>query len=197
MKKRYKGLHLIFWDMTSIDMPKLGDAQMQQLTYSSYFANNVFKGAIGLQQCGWIVTHNLWTRCMSDTAYQEKSGIFEMQQKFSEQKFSEQDLVNEILIPFLNIFDKGYQNRLAAWRAGNQLTAQPVFAKSNQKFRRKDTLSSAAIASDRSSNERAVRITKLSSYLHNGLSNNQCMRRIHFAWLCWAFQSNFMFAPVL
>ena len=192
MKNRYKGKRPIFWDMTSISMPKSGDAQMQRLTYSSYYANNVFKGGIGLQQCGWIVTHDLWTGCVSDTAYQEKSGIFEMQQQFSEE-----DFVNGILIPFLNIFDKGYRNRLAAWRAGKQLTAQPPFAKSDKKFRRKDTLSAAAIASDRSSNERAVRLSKMSSYLHSGLSPGQCMRRMHYVWKCWGFQTNFMFAPVL
>lgn len=115
--------------MTSISMPKPGDAQMQRLTYSSYYANNVFKGGIGLQQCGWILTHNLLTGYVSNTAYQEKSGIFEMQQRFSDK-----DFVNGILVPFLNIFDKGYRNMLAAWRAGKQLTAQPLFAKRDKKF---------------------------------------------------------------
>ena len=143
MKEKYEGLRPVFWDMTSIHMPKPSDATIQRLTFSYYYASNCFKGGIGLQQCGWIRVHDLWTGCVYDTSYQEKSGIFEMQQEFSEK-----DLVNEKHIPFLNIFDKGYRNRLAAWKAGKQLTLQPVFAKSDLRFRRKDTLSSAAVVSD-------------------------------------------------
>ena len=178
--------------MTSITIPKPSDAQMQRLTYSSYYSSNCFKGGVGLQQCGWIIAHDFWTGCVSDTAYQEQSGIFDMQKRFSEN-----DLVNGEDIPFLNIYDKGYRNRLAAWRAGRQLTLQPVFARSDRKFRRKDTLSSAAVAADRSSNERAVRLCKMSSYLHDGMKPHQNMRRVHYTWLTWAFQVNFMFETVL
>ena len=192
MRQRYNGLRPIFWDMTNISMPKAGDSQMQRLTFSSYYNENCFKGGIGLQQCGWIRTHNLWTGCVSDTSYQEKSGILEMQQKFSEN-----DLIDGKEIPFLSILDKGYRNRLAAWRAGKQLTAQPVFAKSNKKFRQKDTLSSGIIASDRACNECAVRLCKMSAYLHDGLYPHQSMKRIHYAWLTWSFQVNFMFETVL
>lgn len=192
MKGKYKDLRPIFWDMTSISMPKPSDATMQRLTYSPYYAANCFKGGIGLQQCGWIRVHDLWTGCVSDTKYQEESGIFEIQNKFCEK-----DLVDGKVIPFLNVFDKGYRNRLSAWRSGKQLTLQPVFSKSDLKFRRKDTLSSAVVASDRSSNERAVRLSKMSSYLHDGLHPHQSMIRMHHAWLCWSFQVNFMFDAVL
>jgi hypothetical protein len=86
---------------------------------------------------------------------------------------------------------------LAAWRNGHQLTLQPDFAKSDRKFQRKETLSSAQVAADRSGNERAVRLSKMSGYLKRGLSNNQSLERFDQAWLAWGFQINFMFQKVL
>ena len=77
------------------------------------------------------------------------------------------------------------------------MTLQPAFAKSDRKFRRNDTLSSAVVASDRASNERAVRLSKMSGYLHIGMHPRQSIKRIHFAWLNWSFQTNFMFERVL
>jgi hypothetical protein len=191
MNEKYEGLRPVFWDMTNIQIPKPSDAQMQRLTYSTYYSQNCFKGGIGLQLCGWIRVHDLWTGCVSDTSYQSKSGIFEVQQKFSEKDESNKS------IPFTNVFDKGYRNRLVAWQAGGQLTLQPTFAKSDRKFRREDTLSSAVVAADRSGNERAVRLSKMSAYLNDGMENNQSIERIHLAWIDWGFQVNFMFNAVL
>ena len=152
------------WDMTNIVIPKPGDADLQRRTYSKYYGQNCFKGGIGLQQSGWIRTHDLWTGAVSDTTYQQKSGIFDIQQEFAEF-----DKINDSVKPFLNIFDKGYRIRLAAWRHGQQLTLQPHFAKSDQKFSRKDTLSSASVASNRAANESTVRLTKAPGYLKQGL----------------------------
>lgn len=169
--------------------PKCSDSPI----LASYYSCNCFKGGIGLQLGGWIHTHDLWTGCVRDTAYQGESDIFEIQKAFCEL-----DRVNGNVVPFTNVFDKGYRNRLQAWLVGNQLTLQPVFAKSDEKFRRNDTLSSAVIAADRSSNERAVRLSKMSTYISRGLDNHQSMERMHFAWLvCWGFQTNFMFDTVV
>ena len=109
--EKYKNKHPVFWDMTNIHIPKPSDATMQRLTYSSYYRQNCFKGGIAVQTCGWIRTHNLWTGCVSDTAYQAKRGIFSIQKKFGEK-----DLVGEErkYIPFTNVFNKGYRNQLAA-----------------------------------------------------------------------------------
>ena len=178
--------------MTGIHINKPSDAQMQRQPYSSYYSCNCFKGGIGLQLGGWICTHDLWTGCVSDTAYQGDSGIFEKQKEFCEM-----DRVHGEVVPFTNVFDKGYQNRLQAWQAGKQLTLQPVFAKSDAKFRRKDTLSSAVIAADRSGNERAVWLSKMATYISKGLENHQSMERMHYAWICWGFQTNFMFESVV
>jgi hypothetical protein len=188
----YEGMRPIFWDMTNIHIPKPSESQLQRLTFSSYYGENCFKGAIGLQQCGWIVTHDLWTGNVSDTQYQEESGLFEMQKEFAEH-----DLVDGKNIPVTNVFDKGYRTRLAAWRNGKQLTLQPYFAKSDRKFNRKQTISSAQVAADRSGNERAVRLSKLSGYLKRGLSNTQRLESLDKVWLTWGFQTNFMFDQVL
>ena len=156
---------------------------------------NCFKGGIALQTCGWIRTHNLWTGCVSDTTYQEKSGIFELQKKFGEK-----DLIGaekNTYKAFTNIFDKGYRNRLVAWLIGRQITLQPTFAKSDRTFCRNETLSSAIIAADRSGNERAVRLAKMAGYLHRGLDNTQSMERMNQVWLCWGLQINFMYGRVL
>ena len=190
--ERYKEERPIFWDMTNIHLPKPSDAQLQRLTFSSYYNENCLKGGIGLQTLGWIRTHDLWTGCASDTCYQAQSGIFEIQKGFAEL-----DLVDGKKKPFTNIFDKGYRNRLVAWLAGEQLTLQPSFASSDRKFRRAETLSSAVIASDRSGNERAVRLTKMAGYINQGLHHRQSMERLDMAWKCWGFQINFMFNAVM
>ena len=178
--------------MTSLKSPKPSNAELQRLTWSSYYGMNCFKGGIGLQLCGWILTHELWTGAVSDTRYQEGSGIFEMQKDYAQS-----DLVGEKYVPFTNVFDKGYRNRLAAWQTGQQLTLQPEFARSDRKFGRNGTLTSAKIAADKAGNERAVRLTKMSGYVNSGLEKRQAFVRLADAWLAWGFQVNFMFDEVL
>jgi hypothetical protein len=97
--------------------------------------------------------------------------------------FSEQDFVEEKKKPCPNpnahIFDKGYRNRLIAWQTVEQITLQPAFAKSDEQFiNRNNTLSSVIVASDKS-NERAVRMAKMSAYVKDSLSNHQSLERMH------------------
>ena len=181
------------WDDTNISFDhKPSDAQLQRLTYSSYYGENCAKGGVALQLCGWIRVMNLWVGVISDTHYQKKSGIFREQNEFSRK-----DLIDGEHLPYTNIFDKGYRSRLAAWRCGRQLTIQPDYAKSDRKFRAKETIQSASIATDRSANERAVRLCKRSGYLKRGLKTNGNLIRLDNVWLVWSFQVNFMYEPVL
>ena len=55
-KERYEGHRIIQWDNTDVCMTKLGNADMQRTTYSSYYASNCVKGAVRLQLCGWMGT---------------------------------------------------------------------------------------------------------------------------------------------
>ena len=95
--------------MTNLHIPQPSCAEFQRLTFTKYYGENCFKGGIGLQQCGWIVLYDLWVGCVSDTKYQEESGLFGDQKEFVTT-----DLVDDRNLPFTNIFDKGYCNRLAA-----------------------------------------------------------------------------------
>ena len=83
------------------------------------------------------------------------------------------------------------------YRLGKQLTIQPDFAKADRHFKGKETLTSAAIATDRSGNERAVRLSKQSGYINRGIPSAGSPLRMDNAWMSWSFQCNFMFESVL
>jgi hypothetical protein len=83
-----------------------------------------------------------------------------------------------------------------AWHAGQQMVLQPSFAKAHKKFNTYETLYSGAIAHDRLANARAVRLSKASLFLSDGLMQNEdhvCWCNV---WLSWGFQINFMYRPV-
>ena len=67
--------------------------------------------------------------------------------------FQRKDLVGNKVIPFTNVYDKGYRAKLVAWRMGEQQVLQPVWAESDKRFSRDDTLLTAAVAHDHGSNE--------------------------------------------
>ena len=68
--------------------------------------------------------------------------------------------MNNAHLSFTNVLDKGYRTQVDVWCKGKQHTLQPEFAKSDLKFGRNKTLTSAKIAADRAGNEQAVRLTK-------------------------------------
>ena len=78
-----------------------------------------------------------------------------------------------------------------------QLTAQPVFGKSDQQFKGLDTLFSASIAADRGGNERGVNVAKRPGYIKKGFLPGMNARMFNDVWLCWSFQANFMCSSVL
>jgi hypothetical protein len=132
----------------------------------------------------------LWLGAISDTEYLERCGLLEAQKQFQQKDLSSN-------LPFTNILDKGYRSILSAWRAGGQLLLQPFFAKSDRKFSSEEVLQSAAVASDRSANERAVRVMKRSGLFTDGIHQKQNLEMMDDMWLAWGFQSNFMYKPVL
>ena len=74
-------------------------------------------------------------------------------------------------IPFINQIDRGFRSSLAAWKSG-QFILQPNFMNSDGKFATGEVLRSASIAADRSGNERAVGVAKMSSYVKRGLKTH-------------------------
>ena len=101
------------------------------------------------------------------------------------------------IIPFLNIYDKGYRAKMAAWQNGKHLVLQPDFKESDKRFNRNQTISSASIASDRGGNERVVNISKRAGLISRGFYPNADPIRFNKVWRTWSFQTNFMFDPVL
>jgi len=190
--KKYDGLRIIFHDMTNIPAYGFSDADLSRITYSKYYAMNCFKGGIYCQLCGWIGTADLWTGAVSDTDYNKRAGYLEQQQQYQNE-----DLVNGKIIPWTNVYDKGYRAKLVAWRAGEQKVLQPVWAESDRRFGRDDTLLTAAVAHDRGANERAVNVCKRSWLVSRGFQPNGSANELNDAWMTWSFQVNFMFNPVL
>jgi hypothetical protein len=152
---KYSGKQPVFWDNTGVSLHKATDAVIQCLTYSSYYAGNVGKGSIFIQLCGWLGTHELYPGAMSDTNYLNKTGILEAQHIFQDEDGG---------MPFTNVLDHGYRLTRAAWCNG-QFILQPTFAMSDARFTTTGVLHSASIAADRSGNEHAVHVSKMSSFM--------------------------------
>jgi hypothetical protein len=74
---------------------------------------------------------------------------------------------------------------------------QPDWAKSDEKFGPTQTIASASMASDRGGNERSVNVSKRAGFISRGFRQNMCPVNFNLSWRTWAFQSNFMFKPVL
>lgn len=128
---------------------------------------------------------------MSDTEYNKSAGYLKEQETFQQY-----DMVDGEVVPFLNIYDKGYRAREVCRRHG-QLTAQPAFCKSDKRFTGTNTLYSASIASDRGGNERAVLVSKRCGVIKRGFKVGTDPKQFQYTWITWGFQSNFMFDPVL
>jgi hypothetical protein len=148
------------------------------------------------------LTAPLWTGAVSDTYYNERAGYLKDQEKFQNK---DKVLIRSVngegekhqVVPFTNIYDKGYRAKLVAWRAGKQRVLQPVWANSDRRFERDETLLTASVATDRGGNERAVNVSKRAWYVSRGFQQNSCPKQLNDAWMTWSFQSNFMFEPVL
>ena len=111
-------------DMTNVPLMKSADPEIQRSTHNRYYNMNCAKGGIFTQTCGWEGTLELFAGHIEDSPYVEKTRIFEAQEEFAAA-----DLVNNILLAFINIFDKGYRVLLQAQRAGKQLCFSPTSLK--------------------------------------------------------------------
>ena len=190
---KYPDERVVMWNDTNIPFTfKPSSAQMQKITYSSYYAMNCAKGGVFLQLCGWMGVEELWVGATSDSYYMEKSGILKRQKEFAEK-----DLVNGKVKPYCNVLDKGYRIMRKAYREGKQTCLQPKFAKSDAQFTSDELNYSGSVAADRSGNERAVRRAKLSSTLRRGLKPHGNPARLNKIWEAWGFQTNFMYGAVL
>ncbi len=101
------------------------------------------------------------------------------------------------VLPFTNVYDKGYHAKMVAWKCGKQKVLQPEWAESDKRFGRDQTLLSASIATDRGGNERGVNVCKRAWFVNRGFLPNMSPKQLNDAWTTWSYQANFMFNPVL
>jgi hypothetical protein len=127
-----------------------------------------------------------WLGAISDTEYLERCGLLEAQKQFQQKDTSSN-------LPFTS-WTRATE---ASYLPGGQLLLQPFFAKSDRKFSSEEVLQSAAVASDRSANERAVRVLKRSGVFMDGIHQSQNLEMMDDMRLAWGYQSNFMYKPVL
>ena len=183
---------IIMWDDTNVPYTfKPSRADNQRLTYSSYYGMNCAKGGVFIQLCGWMGVEPLWVGAISDSYYQIVNKVFERQMALSDK-----DEYKGRKCRHNNVLDKGYRLTQQAYE-WEQECSQPIFAKSDRRFARNETIVSASIAADRSGNERAVNLAKKSGYIKTGLTPGGCPKRLSNAWLAWSFQVNFMYNTVL
>ena len=144
------------------------------------------------QSCGWLGGWTLWGGGVSNTDYNKRAGYLEEQEKFQLS-----DIVWGAVVAFLNILDRGYRAKFAAFNSGKQLSIQPPSSKSDRRFKGRTTVYAATIAHDRSGNERAVNVCKRSGLMKRGYHQAMDPVRFGYAWLTWGFQANFMYKPVV
>ena len=100
------------------------------------------------------------------------------------------------IVPVTQVLDKGYRVSEKNRRCGGQVTVQPIFAKSDQKFGGRDTIYSGSVAALRSGNERFVNVSKRALMIKRGFDVRSDPKALDDVWLCWSFQANFMYDPV-
>ena len=107
------------------------------------------------------------------------------------------NVVDGNVVPSTVILDKGYRVRIANWCQNGQLTAQPVYAKSDYRFKSSDTLLSAFITSDRGGNERVLNVRKRSCIIKRDFNLGMDASMFNDIWMTWGFKANFIFNQVL
>ena len=185
---------LIMHDMSNVPMDSPSATELNRATFSEYYGGNCGKGGIFTQLCGWEGALEMYTGSIGDSDYVDKSGILKEQDKFANADPEKDGTV----IPFTNVFDKGYRVTLACYEHGKQLCWQPVFRKSDERYGRYATLLTAVVAHLRSGNERSVKHMKHSWFIARG-TVGQPQFSLDFVadiWLGWGFQINFMYDPV-
>ena len=147
-----------------------------------------------IQLCAWLGTAELWPGAVSDSGYNKREGYLQRQEAFANSDLVEMD---HKILPFTNVYDKGYRAKAVAWKTGRQHVLQPDWAESYEHFSRIQTLRSASIATDCAGNEKGVNVCKRSWFVRRGFTPSMNPILISNAWATWSFQANFMFSPVL
>jgi hypothetical protein len=117
----------------------------QRTTYSLHYSGNVGKGCVFVQPCGWIGTHDVWTRGVSNSQYMKDGDVFNTLNNFLLTSPLENETTKQI--PFTVVLDQGYRITLEACTEGGHTVMHPVFA-SNRHFTMLEVLISLTISKD-------------------------------------------------
>ena len=63
-------------------------------------------------------------------------------------------------VVFLNLYNRGYRAKIAAYLEGKQEVVQLPASKSDERFRSRTAVYAASVAHDRSGNQRSVNVCK-------------------------------------
>jgi hypothetical protein len=118
---------------------------------------------------GWQRVRDLWTGRITDMDYTKREGYLQVQWAFQERDIATIQ-GEERILPFLIIFDKGFQVNTADWAEGQKLIIQPDFTKSNRRVSWLQILVSASVASNRGANEQRVNVSKQGGHKRRGFS---------------------------
>ena len=140
----YERVQPVMWDLTNIPAFGCTDPECNRITYSRCYNQNCFKGGVFAQLCGWVGMYDSWTGAVSDTDYNKWAGYLKIQKQYAKN-----DMVDSKLLPFTNIYNKGYRARCIAWKEGQQLVLQPEWAESDKQFNRQQTFLTASVATNR------------------------------------------------
>jgi hypothetical protein len=127
---------IVMWDMANIEATSFSDADLQRLTYSKYYNQNCFKDGVFIQLLGWIGVGDLWPGAVSDSDSNRREGYLECQMNFANINLVklEEDHDELSVLPFTNVYNKGYHAKMVAWRCGKQKVLQPGWAESDKRF---------------------------------------------------------------
>ena len=188
-----KNTRLIMHDMSDVPLCTPEDAELNRALYNSYYGGCCAKGGIFTQPCGWEGCLELFTGSVGDSEYIRRTKILEIQEKVQKSDV----LAKNTIVPFVNIFDKGYRVLLDAQKC-NQFCWQPAFLKSDERYGSYAVLRTASVAYTRSGNERSVKHLKHSWTISKGFKEfpNINLDIVADLWLARGFQINFMYEPV-
>ena len=164
MTKDEKRFRIIMHDMSDFALPEPSDGDLNKALWSKYYGGPCGKGGIFTQLCGWEGTHELFTGNIGDSEYVKLCAFLKDQEEFANMD----TLQDGSILPFINVFDKGYRVNMECLKYGKQLCWQPVFAESDKRYGRYATLLTAVVAYTRSGNERSVKHIKHSWFLAHG-----------------------------
>jgi hypothetical protein len=178
------GPRVVMHDTTNIEMPKPSAGDMNRALHNVYYGQCCAKAGVAAQLCNWVFGLPLVTGHCDDDQQVTYTKILELQKQFAE-------CDPDSLEAFLNVFDKGYHKLLEAKRLG-QLCLFPD--KVDELSTGDRVLFTGCVAVTRSGNERAVKRSKISWVIQNGMKHKlfdvDLMCDI---WEAWTFRSNFMY----